>query len=141
MNLSDNHFSGSLPVSLGQLHELAHLNLSNNILQDTVPDMFGNLMSLSVLDLSYNKLSGPIPTSLANLTYLTSLNLSFNKFIGRIPDGGIFSNITLQSLMGNTALCGLSRLGFLPCPNNEQKSRSSKLWLLKFMLPLAVILE
>ncbi|XP_022682528.1 receptor kinase-like protein Xa21 [Setaria italica] len=45
--------------------------------------------------------------------------------------------MTLQSLEGNTALCGLPRLGFLHCPDDEFNHRH-RFGLLKFVLPSAV---
>jgi hypothetical protein len=110
---------------------LTYLNLSHNSFGDSIPYSFQELTSLATLDLSSNNLSGTIPEFLANFTYLTTLNLSFNRLEGKIPDGGVFSNITLQSLIGNSALCGAPRLGFLPC---LQKSHSNSRHFLKFLL-------
>ncbi|XP_052143019.1 probable LRR receptor-like serine/threonine-protein kinase At3g47570 [Oryza glaberrima] len=135
IDLSTNQISGSIPTSLGQLEMLTSLNLSHNLLQDKIPYTIGKLTSLVTLDLSDNSLVGTIPESLANVTYLTNLNLSFNKLEGQIPERGVFSNITLESLVGNRALCGLPRLGFSACASN---SRSSKLQILKYVLPSIV---
>nr|XP_034604753.1 receptor kinase-like protein Xa21 isoform X2 [Setaria viridis] len=132
VDLSTNHLSGAIPTSLGQLQMLTYLNLSHNMFQDSIPDSLSKLASLVTLDLSDNSLSGTIPNSLARLTYLRDLNFSFNKLEGQIPTGGIFSNITLDSLMGNVALCGLPHLGFSPC---ARYSRSTKFHILKYVLP------
>uniref|UniRef100_A0A0E0CKY6 non-specific serine/threonine protein kinase n=1 Tax=Oryza meridionalis TaxID=40149 RepID=A0A0E0CKY6_9ORYZ len=135
IDLSTNQISGSIPTSLGQLEMLTSLNLSHNLLQDKIPYTIGKLTSLVTLDLSDNSLVGTIPESLANVTYLTNLNLSFNKLEGQIPERGVFSNITLESLVGNRALCGLPRLGFSACASN---SCSGKLQILKYVLPSIV---
>lgn len=84
------------------------------------------------MDLSFNNLSGTIPMFLANFTYLITLNLSFNSLEGQIPEGGVFSNLSSQSLIGNSGLCGAPRLRFPPCLN---KSHSSNTHLLRFVLP------
>ncbi|WVZ50105.1 hypothetical protein U9M48_001392 [Paspalum notatum var. saurae] len=136
IDISDNHLSGSLPVSFGQLGFLISINLSHNTLNNSVPDSFKDLISLATLDLSYNNLSGGIPMYLANLTYLTTLNLSFNNLQGQIPNGGVFSNITLQSLMGNVGLCGAPRLGFSPCLD---KSHATDAHNLKLVLPIVAV--
>ncbi|PNT72634.1 hypothetical protein BRADI_2g47256v3 [Brachypodium distachyon] len=132
MDLSSNLMTGGLPDSLGRLQMLNYLNLSNNSFHEQIPSSFGGLVSIETMDLSYNSLSGSIPASLANLTFLTSLNLSFNRLDGAIPDSGVFSNITLQSLRGNNALCGLPRLGISPCQSNHRSQES----LIKIILPI-----
>ncbi|KAM0899570.1 hypothetical protein ACQ4PT_021238 [Festuca glaucescens] len=134
MDLSSNLMTGALPDSLGKLQMLTYLNLSNNSFHEQIPSSLGELVSIETIDLSYNSLWGTIPRSLANLTFLTSLNLSFNKLDGPIPDSGVFSNITLQSLRGNNALCGLPRVGISPCQSNRRSRKS----LVKFILPAAM---
>ncbi|GJN28144.1 hypothetical protein PR202_gb16231 [Eleusine coracana subsp. coracana] len=137
MDLSSNRLFGGIPDSFGKLQMLTYLNLSHNSFQDSVPDSFRKLSGLNTLDLSYNNLFGIIPKFLANLAYLASLNLSFNKLEGQIPEGGVFSNITLQSLKGNIGLCGTPRLGFPTCAteNSHPKSRH----IITFVIPIAVI--
>ncbi|CAL5051868.1 unnamed protein product [Urochloa decumbens] len=134
MDLSGNKLSGGIPISFGELHMMTSLNLSSNLFQGSIPGSFGRLLSIEELDVSSNMLSGAIPKSLTNLSYLANLNLSFNRLDGQIPEGGVFSNITLESLMGNNALCGLPRLEIAPCQNNTDHSRS-KPKLLKVILP------
>uniref|UniRef100_A0A0D9Y5J3 non-specific serine/threonine protein kinase n=1 Tax=Oryza glumipatula TaxID=40148 RepID=A0A0D9Y5J3_9ORYZ len=136
IDLSSNSLLGSIPESFGQIRMLTYLNLSHNSFGDSIPYSFQELANLATLDLSSNNLSGTIPKFLANFTYLTALNLSFNRLEGQIPDGGVFSNITLQSLMGNAALCGAPRLGFSPC---LQKSRSNSRHFLRFLLPVVTV--
>ncbi|KAF3335157.1 hypothetical protein FCM35_KLT19664 [Carex littledalei] len=54
-----------------------------------------------------------IPKSLANLKYLVELNLSYNELEGEIPADGVFSNITIQYLVGNKELCGARSLALI----------------------------
>ncbi|CAL4947996.1 unnamed protein product [Urochloa decumbens] len=134
MDLSSNQLSGEIPASIGNLQMMIHLNLSINLFQGSLPDSIGKLLSIEELDLSSNMLSGSIPETLTNLSHLANLNLSFNSLDGQIPDRGVFSNITLLSLMGNNALCGLPRLGIAPCRNNKDQPWR-KTQLLKVILP------
>ncbi|RCV37271.1 hypothetical protein SETIT_8G049600v2 [Setaria italica] len=136
IEISSNILTGKIPDSFGQLRMLAQLDLSHNSFEGTIPDSFQELTSLASLNISSNNLSGTIPMFLANFTSLTTLNLSFNKLEGKIPEGGIFSNITLTSLIGNAGLCGSPRLGFSPC---LEKYDSTDRHLLKFLLPAATI--
>uniref|UniRef100_A0A8R7PMU1 non-specific serine/threonine protein kinase n=2 Tax=Triticum urartu TaxID=4572 RepID=A0A8R7PMU1_TRIUA len=136
IDLSSNFLVGSIPESFGQLDMLTYVNLSHNSFKGSIPDPLRKLGSLASLDLSFNNLSGIIPMFLANFTYLTTLNLSFNRLEGQIPEGGVFSNITLQSLIGNAGLCGAQRLGVPPCLD---RSGSSNKHLLKILLPTLIL--
>nr|TKW01556.1 hypothetical protein SEVIR_8G188800v2 [Setaria viridis] len=136
IDFSSNFLHGTIPESFGQIIMLNFLNLSRNSFNDSIPDSFQKLGSLEYLDLSYNNLSGTIPKFLANFTYLTTLNISFNVLEGKIPDGGVFSNISLQSLIGNAGLCGAPRLGFSPCIDTFQ---SNTRHFLRFLLPTLTI--
>ncbi|KAM3297785.1 hypothetical protein ACQJBY_039643 [Aegilops geniculata] len=136
IDISFNFLIGSIPESFGELVMLIYLNLSHNSFKGLIPDKLGMLTSLASLDISSNNLSGTIPMFFANFTELTTLNLSFNRLEGQVPENGIFSNITLQSLIGNAGLCGAPRLGFFPC---LEKSHSTNRHLLKFLLPFAMV--
>ncbi|XP_038688835.1 receptor kinase-like protein Xa21 [Tripterygium wilfordii] len=124
VDLSNNYLSGDMPNSFAPLTALEHLSLSNNRLQGHIPQSFGNLISLEFLDLSNNSLSGEIPKSLEKLLYLKYLNMSFNRLEGVIPNGGPFPNSSIQSFIGNKAICGAPRLQLPPCkPSSTKRSR------------------
>jgi Leucine-rich repeat (LRR) protein len=75
IDLSDNSFDGTIPVSLGRLISLLVLNMSGNNFTGDIPSEFGGMTQLEALDLSQNQLSGDIPEALTNLTFLGILNL------------------------------------------------------------------
>ncbi|ONK71559.1 uncharacterized protein A4U43_C04F9900 [Asparagus officinalis] len=136
LDLSSNMLSGNLSSSLGRLQVLTHLDLSNNSFEGQIPSSLSGLISIKYLNLSNNFLSGDLPKSLANLSYLEILDLSFNKLEGQIPEGRVFSNLSIPSLEGNTALCGAPLLDFPPCPSNAVNFHSTrKLQLIKYILP------
>lgn len=71
------------------------------------------------------------------MRYLSStLKDLFNKLHGQIPEGGIFANITLQYLVGNSGLCGAARLGFPPCQTTSPKRNGH---MIKYLLPTIII--
>ncbi|XP_006646229.1 probable LRR receptor-like serine/threonine-protein kinase At3g47570 [Oryza brachyantha] len=132
LDLAGNALTGSLP-EVGNVEAITFMNLSSNQFSGNLPTSLGLLSTLTYLDLSYNSFSGTIPKSFAKLSSVTTLNLSFNRLDGQIPKGGVFSNITLQSLRGNTALCGLPRLGFPHC-EDDLRRRGKRSRLLKIVL-------
>ncbi|THU71845.1 hypothetical protein C4D60_Mb04t05820 [Musa balbisiana] len=129
IDLSSNNLSGSIPPEVGVLCRNVHLlNLSHNSLQGPIPETFGNLRNLESLDLSFNSLSGGVPQSLGNCINLKRLNLSYNRLSGALPCGGVFDNLTQESLEGNEP-CGVQR--FRTCHSTHS---------LKFLVSLVSII-
>jgi Protein kinase domain/Leucine Rich Repeat len=133
LDLANNRLTGRIPNSLGQLTLMELMDFSYNSFSGPIPVSLGNILNINYINLSCNNLSGTIPKSLANLKYLVELNLSYNNLEGEIPTGGVFSNITLQYLVGNGGLCGAPSLGLAPC---NVKVAKSNLHLLKVILPV-----
>ncbi|KAL7103859.1 hypothetical protein ACP275_08G206000 [Erythranthe tilingii] len=115
INLSTNRLVESIPTTVGNLIFLTHLLLANNRLEGSIPESVGSMIGLVNLDLSYNNLSGSIPKSLEALQYLDYFNVSFNVLRGEIPNDGPFRNFTMDSFIGNEALCGIPRFGVPFC--------------------------
>ncbi|XP_004301894.1 PREDICTED: probable LRR receptor-like serine/threonine-protein kinase At3g47570-like [Fragaria vesca subsp. vesca] len=130
--LSNNHFSGNIPSSIGTLQNLVKLSLANNKFGGLIPSSLGNSLSLELLDLSKNNLSGIIPRSLESLEYLKVLNLSFNKFQGEIPSDRPFRNFSAQSFLSSGQLCGVPQFHVQSCKAHSIKASRS---MLKYIIP------
>ncbi|XP_057529431.1 putative receptor like protein 25 [Amaranthus tricolor] len=114
-DMSNNHFEGEIPNSIGMLRALRNLNLSHNLLTGNIPPSIGNLSSLEGLDLSSNRLIGKIPQELVSLTFLEDFNVSYNQLEGPIPHGNNFDTFSFDSYEENRELCGAP---LLECKNN-----------------------
>ena len=114
-DMSNNHFEGEIPNSIGMLRALRNLNLSHNLLTGNIPPSIGNLSLLDGLDLSSNRLIGEIPQELVSLTFLEVFNVSYNQLEGPIPHGNNFDTFSSDSYEGNLELCGAP---LLECKNN-----------------------
>ncbi|CAN6865540.1 unnamed protein product [Brassica oleracea] len=110
LDLSNNHFSGNVPSSLGNLSKLTTLDLSENAFNGEIPSSLGNLYNLTILNLSQNKLIGKIPPSLGNLSYLTVLTLCANNLVGEIP----YSLANLSHHLTFLSICENSFSGEIP---------------------------
>uniref|UniRef100_A0ACD5ZIG5 Uncharacterized protein n=1 Tax=Avena sativa TaxID=4498 RepID=A0ACD5ZIG5_AVESA len=106
IDLSVNAFTGSIPVSIGELASLRGLNMSHNAFTGKIPPQFSHLTQLESLDLSSNNIYGVIPDVLTSLTSLAWLNVSNNQLEGTIPQRGQFLTFTIDSFQGNARLCG-----------------------------------
>ncbi|KAJ6881217.1 hypothetical protein NC651_027927 [Populus alba x Populus x berolinensis] len=86
LNLSNNSFSGSMPLCLGNFSNmLLVLHLGTNNLQGTIPLTFSNDNSLEYLNLNGNELEGKISQSIINCTMLEFLHLGNNKIEDPFP--------------------------------------------------------
>ncbi|XP_073000883.1 receptor-like protein EIX2 [Typha latifolia] len=81
LDLSHNHISGVLPMSLEFMSAASSINLGSNRLEGGVPKLPTGLCNL---DLSRNYLSGPLPPNLG-VIQLERLLLSNNLISGPIP--------------------------------------------------------
>ncbi|CAA0809820.1 Probable LRR receptor-like serine/threonine-protein kinase [Striga hermonthica] len=137
LDLSYNQLTGDIPRSIDGCESLTFLNLSDNKFERSIPPSLGNIRALRELDLSNNNLSGLIPESLEGLKFLQYFNVSYNKLEGMIPTGGPFVNISAQSFLHNSALCGDQRFQVPPCiGNNLKNSRLKKVGrLMKYIVP------
>ena len=109
IDVSMNNLSGSIPPQLESCTALEYLNLSGNSFEGPLPYSLGKLLYIRSLDVSSNQLTGKIPESMQLSSSLKELNFSFNKFSGRVSHKGAFSNLTIDSFLGNDGLCGWSK--------------------------------
>ncbi|CAI8586294.1 unnamed protein product [Vicia faba] len=136
--LDSNHFSGEIPKDLAACLTLTRLVLMGNLFHGQIPPFLGSLRSLEILDISKNNFSKTIPFELRNLTLLNILNLSFNNLYGEVPIGGVFSNVTAISLIGNKNLCGgIPQLKLPKCSMASPKTH--KRYLKKKLIIISVI--
>ncbi|XP_052308716.1 receptor-like protein 13 isoform X2 [Populus trichocarpa] len=84
LDLSENNLSGSLPLGFNAL-DLRYVHLYGNRLSGPLPFDFYNLSSLATLDLGDNNLTGPIPNWIDTLSELSIFVLKSNQFNGKLP--------------------------------------------------------
>lgn len=85
MDLSNNSFNGSIPLSTGSLTNVISVDLSMNMLSGAIPSELGKLVDLQNLNLSHNSFNGELPSQLSNCTRLLHLDASHNLLNGSIP--------------------------------------------------------
>lgn len=103
LNLTSNHFEGSVPTTM--VPSLEELALSGNRFSGQIPMGLFGYADLTLLDLSRNNLTGKIRDEFLSLPRLSSLLLSGNNLSGAIP----------QSLLNLTMLCS-----FAGMPNSKR---------------------
>ncbi|XP_027939689.1 receptor kinase-like protein Xa21 [Vigna unguiculata] len=136
--LHENKLSGEIPPELGACSALTELMLQGNFFPGSIPSFLGSLGSLEILDLSNNNFSSTIPVELQNLTFLHALNLSFNHLYGEVPIGGVFNNVTAISLIGNKDLCGgIPQLKLPACSRTLSKKHN---WSFRNKLILIIVI-
>ncbi|KAM4085111.1 hypothetical protein ACJW30_10G002100 [Castanea mollissima] len=85
LDLSYNHFQGSIPVHLQNLTSLRYLDLSGNAFNSSIPNWLYSFSHLEFLNLGYNDLQGRISSAIGNLTSVISIDLSSNELEGKVP--------------------------------------------------------
>ncbi|KAK5830166.1 Leucine-rich repeat receptor-like protein kinase TDR [Gossypium arboreum] len=102
LNISQNSFSGEIPVEIFNLTNLRSLDISRNNFSGHFPGGVTGLQSLVVLDAFSNSFSGPLPVELSKLEFLKVLNLAGSYFSGPIPSAyGFFKRLEFLHLAGN----------------------------------------
>ncbi|KAJ4974335.1 hypothetical protein NE237_007509 [Protea cynaroides] len=85
LDLTNNNFTGPLPVELSEMPKMKYLFLAYNNFNGSIPQEFGNSIGLQALDLSFNRLTGKIPPTIGKLSSLLWLMLANNSLTGEIP--------------------------------------------------------
>ncbi|MQM19196.1 hypothetical protein Taro_052195 [Colocasia esculenta] len=95
LNLSGNHFGGTIPLQsprspeslvLPSISHMEFLDLSDNSLSGTLPSEIVEMQKLKVLNLGKNSFYGELPSEIGKLDSLEVFDLSMNNFKGKIPD-------------------------------------------------------
>ncbi|KAF3457457.1 hypothetical protein FNV43_RR02115 [Rhamnella rubrinervis] len=87
LDISENHFGGTIPKWLGSSLEI--LNVQGNNFNGSIPPeifTYGSMHNtLRVLDLSHNQFQGRVPQSLINCSKLEVLNVGHNQISDTFP--------------------------------------------------------
>ncbi|XP_074317832.1 receptor-like protein 6 [Silene latifolia] len=86
LNLRQNKFHGSIPISFTSKCNIKMINLSENQLEGDLPRSLENCTRLEVLDIGNNRINDTFPSWLGSFPSLQVLVLSHNNFHGRISD-------------------------------------------------------
>ncbi|GLT54901.1 hypothetical protein SLA2020_280600 [Shorea laevis] len=80
IDLSTNHFTGSIPSAIGNMSSLEVLKLQENFLTGPFPIAILNISSLTIIALTKNHVSGTLPMDLCiHCPKLHRLHLSINE--------------------------------------------------------------
>ncbi|KAL1165127.1 hypothetical protein V6Z11_A06G111000 [Gossypium hirsutum] len=103
LNVSQNAFSGELPVEIFNLSKLTTFDISGNNFSGRFPNGITGLKKLVVLDALSNSFSGPLPVEVTELESLKVLNLAGSYFDAEIPSSyGSFKSLEYLHLAGNS---------------------------------------
>ncbi|XP_050368850.1 receptor-like protein EIX2 [Argentina anserina] len=109
LHLSDNHLKGTIPPSICQVPTMIILSLRNNQFSGEFPQEWSLWRDIVVVDVSNNTLSGKIPSSMGIPTTLRVLKMSNNHFEGEIP-----SSLQNCSALVDIDLSGNELAGIIP---------------------------
>ncbi|CDY48747.1 BnaA02g30080D [Brassica napus] len=112
LSLGNNHFKGSLPISISSL--LIVLDLSSNAFQGP---LFDPPVSTEALVVSNNNFTGKIPESICEQRYLQTLDLSNNSFTGSIPQ--CLKNLNISIDVSQNRLVGKLPRSLKSCTSLE----------------------
>uniref|UniRef100_A0A6N2LJW0 Leucine-rich repeat-containing N-terminal plant-type domain-containing protein n=1 Tax=Salix viminalis TaxID=40686 RepID=A0A6N2LJW0_SALVM len=126
IDLSRNHFEGTIPIEYFNFYGLGFLDLSENNLSGSLPLVF-DATSLRYIHLYRNQLSGPLPYAFYNLSSLVTLDLGDNNLTGPIPDWiDSLSELSIFVIKSNQfngelphQLCLLRKLSILDLSENN----------------------
>ncbi|KAK1407000.1 hypothetical protein QVD17_38610 [Tagetes erecta] len=82
--VSNNNFSGEIPLLICEMKSLQLLDLSSNKMTGTIPLCLSDCVNLEFLSLAENSFESVFPIWLGTLPKLQVLNLKANKFYGAI---------------------------------------------------------
>ncbi|KAM0979338.1 hypothetical protein ACFX1X_015465 [Malus domestica] len=85
LSVSENSFSGKIPVKYGKLSGLQHIDMSHNALIGTPPAAVFSLPNISYLNLGSNLLSGSLSGNLICGSKLNFIDISNNSLTGKLP--------------------------------------------------------
>ncbi|KAL4296614.1 hypothetical protein GQ457_12G020540 [Hibiscus cannabinus] len=103
LNISQNSFSGELPVEIFNLTNLRTLDISGNNFSGQFPRGITGLKNLVHFDALSNSFSGSLPVEVTELDSLKVLNLAGSYFDGPIPSSyGSFKRLEYLHLAGNS---------------------------------------
>ncbi|CAH2038669.1 unnamed protein product [Thlaspi arvense] len=95
LDISDNRFSGMLPLWIGRMLSLSYIYMKGNQLKGAFPFQLQSRW-VEVMDISHNSFSGSIPKNV-NFPSLRELRLQNNEFMGSVP-GSLFKAEALEVL-------------------------------------------
>ncbi|KAA8533383.1 hypothetical protein F0562_033084 [Nyssa sinensis] len=155
LSFTNNSLHGPLPNLTNLLH-LEFLFLSDNHFSGSIPLDYIQLPKLSKLELQHNSLHGPIPPF--DQQTLTLFNVSYNHLGGLIPETRVLQRFPQSSYDHNPDLCG-TPLG-IPCsvsppppagiapspspipppfPSKDDKKRNLELWSIVLIVAAAIL--
>ncbi|KAH1084068.1 hypothetical protein J1N35_023829 [Gossypium stocksii] len=101
LNLRNNKMFGELPSTLQNFPFLTMLDLSENHFSGSIPTWIGDTLSnLVILSLRSNNFDGHIPHKICDLQFLQNLDLAHNNISGVIPK--CFSNLSAMATTNKT---------------------------------------
>ncbi|KAL8487467.1 hypothetical protein ACS0TY_023953 [Phlomoides rotata] len=117
LDLSNNAFSGSIPLGMSIIHNLKQVLFNGNQFSGSLPADMGLCPHLIIVDFSNNHFTGKVPDSLQRLSELRFLSL-YNNFI----DGDFPQWINHLYSLEHLDFSGNSFTGFLPASMGDLKS-------------------
>ncbi|KAK9743109.1 hypothetical protein RND81_03G218000 [Saponaria officinalis] len=101
LNLAENYFSGSIPMTITNLTNLEYMELHENSFTGKVPRDLGHFPNLNFFSAEENYLMGDLNfiNTLVNCTQLSHLSLAGNSFSGILPISIVNLSTTLTTLV------------------------------------------